>query len=857
MERPARQFGRDMSVERDDKDLPGRRISEALVPNNEPSKDLLTLDNGYPRGYGYGYGDLIEEEDYGNPVLPKLIRAVRRGKWLILGLTIFSFLAFGFYAYRMRPTFTASTIVEIGPDSSASASPHSDSADPENSVNINTKILMFSGRPLLENVVTKLDLNYNKEFLDISPSRPLSEMATIVLRRISPSSVPVPTARSDKQENPGPTVTTPADVTTQVQGHYIEDPKLDRFVSILEKNMKIDHIQNTEALKISFTHPNAVIASNVANGLAEVFIDRSYQNKIYKYADTSGWLRQTTQDLKNKVQNAEQALADYGREHNIYSGEGAASLATTKLLRLHDEELRTQMDLQVKQSLYQEVLAGHVTELPQAFSDPGAADLQRQIGELSVKEAQLNVSYGPDNPNLQEVKEQLVKLREELGASRTSLAAKIKSDYERAESDHKAIAVALDQAKSEAAQQDQASIQYNILKQDVDTARSLYNEFLQKTSQTKLEEAQQRNNIEIIRPAPIPKSPDGPDRDVLLIMGPLVGMVAGIGLAFVREQLDKTVRTSADVTRFTQLPMLGAIPAIATSDRKRRISANHQENRELVRITDEETSKGTPEKSLGGFPIYSSGSASLSSATRKPPTYDSRMLSSYLAAAESYRALRTSLLLSSAGSPPKILVFASGQAGEGKTTTTINTGISLALQGATVLIIDADLRKPSIGKSGAVKCAPGLSNALSETTEMEPLIRDLGIKGLSILPCGPNPPNPSELLGSEKMRSVLADLSVRYDHILIDTAPILYVTDAVVLSTMSDGVVLVVHSGKSGRDEVSRSIDMLNGVGAKILGVVLNNVDMRHSPYEDMGPYGYYPSHEWKGDEDKLSDILH
>ena len=220
-------------------------------------------------------------------------------------------------------------------------------------------------------------------------------------------------------------------------------------------------------------------------------------------------------------------------------------------------------------------------------------------------------------------------------------------------------------------------------------------------------------------------------------------------------------------------------------------------------------------------------------------------------AAEAYRVLRTSVLLSAAGRPPKTILITSGQPGEGKTTTVVNTAISLAQMGASVLIIDCDLRRPTTHKVLGVDHAQGLSTYLSREVPLDQLIQKLPIANLSLLPCGPVPPNPAELIISEKMKDMLHELAGRYDHILIDSPPLINVTDPVILSTMVDGVILVVHGGKSTRDVVRRARQELSTVGAKIFGVVLNNVDLRRDGYDNYYYHRYYSGYGQEGSKNQ------
>jgi capsular exopolysaccharide synthesis family protein len=383
---------------------------------------------------------------------------------------------------------------------------------------------------------------------------------------------------------------------------------------------------------------------------------------------------------------------------------------------------------------------------------------------------------------------------------------------------------ALDRAKGEASQQNQALIQFNILKQEVETNKSLYTDFLQKMSQAKIQEHEQHNNMRMIDPPQVPITPVGPNRLRTIFIGFLVSLVAGVGLVFFLEYLDNTVKTVEDVSRYAQLPALSVIPAI--SGRRSRLLKG----------------KSKSKKALRELAVHGNGHIRADQLM----TLDSRS-----SVAEAYRVLRTSVLLSSVDNPPKVIMITSGQPGEGKTTTAINTAISLAQLGASVLIIDCDLRKPSAHKVlGVTEHGRGLSTYLSRNVDIDDCIQKLPVANLSLLPCGPIPPNPAEMISSLKMRELLRSLRDSYDHIIIDSPPLLKVTDPVILSTMVDGVILVVHGGKSTRDVVRRTRHELAIAGAKVFGVVLNNVDANHG--DGDGYYGdYYGDYGDHGQESR------
>jgi polysaccharide biosynthesis transport protein len=824
---------------------------------------------GYPRGayypdaYGDGYGEGFEESDGAN-TLAELWRAIRKHKLLISALTIVVTFVVALELSRIRPTYSAYTILEIRKDTPTVLSPGPDS-DPENLININTKMLMFQSRPLLEEIVEKLKLDQNRVFLDVSQKRTWGE----AIKRIPGSWLGVSrpakadTVSEAAAETPVSTAT-PSDKPEEADGSATprnsENMRLDRYVTILERGLNVSHIKETQALKVSFTHNDAEIAKAVANGVADSFMRRNLETKLDKFTNTSSWLDHSTNELKAKVRKAEQAMADYTRDHNIFSAQGQQTLTSDKLMRLHDQSTRTEIDLLLKQSLFEEVSRGNLDRLPEVFSDPKIGDLQRKLNELSVSSAQLTVSFGPENPKVQEVQQQMAVLQRQLDATRGALQEKLRTDYERAQRDNQSLKVALDRAKADAAQQDQAAVQYNILKQDVDTARALYTEFLQKTNQVNLEAAQQRNNIYVIQPAQMPKSPDGPNKPLIVLMGFALSLAGAIGLAFVLERFDTTIRSVTDINRYAQLPTLGVIPSVATT--KRRLlgyRSNGKKNGKRLMIMGYGSSNQSGSGSNGFHPRFLSRADSNKKTVltngKQPESEKVTVLDNWSSVAEAYRALRTSVLLSTEGGPPKTILITSGQPGEGKTTTVINTAVSIAQLGASVLIIDADLRKPAAHKGFGVKPAHGLSSCLASEAKIEDCIHKLQTPNLSLLPCGPLPSNPAELIGSERMKELLRVLSERYDHILIDSPPLMYVTDPVILSTIVDGVILVVRGGKSDREAVFQSRLMLSSVGAKVFGVVLNDVRLSREVQPELT---YSPNLEdlHQREEEGVSDIL-
>lgn len=730
-------------------------------------------------------------------------RRIRKHKLLILSVMVIMTTLATIQVFRTKAWYTAATVIEIGKENSMVLKSEgltlNDDSDPYYLVNVNTKKLALENPELFEKVVIDQKLEQNPTFLEASQKKPL----------ISYLRLPV---FNSEQNNPGQTV------KTSPQNE--ESLKLAPFVEYLQKNVTVEQVKNTRALKISYTDENPAIAADVANSIAKIFMQRSFNNQTEKFTNSAEWLDRSTRELKAKVQASEEALAKYTRDKQIYSTDVGgdnknATLTTSKLTQLHDQFIRTQTDRMLKKSLYEQVQAGRIAELPEAFSDPKITQFQQKLSALEAQAAELKVKFGPQNPKILEVQNQIEVLHTEIETSRKALESKLSADYERAVSDEGALAAALASAKLAAVNENQASIKYNILKQDVETARGLYTDFLQKTNQANAQVAEQNNNIKVIQPAQIPFKPVGPHR-LLIILGVFISsMGVGIGLSFFLEYLNDTIKSIEDVERYAQLPMLGIIPSIANGTSR---FFKSKSKRKQIDLSEDGTQLGLD---------------------IKRNAVQSELLSNmdvHSIAGEAYRALRTSLLLSTAGTPPKTILITSGQASEGKSTTAVNMAISLAQLGSKVLIIDCDLRRPSIHKHLNISSAKGTTNYLSSNTDLESLIQELAIPNLFAITSGPIPPNPAELLSSPKMKEMIKLLGKSFDHIIIDSPPVVNVTDPIILSTLVDGTVMVIHSGKSTRGIVQRSRQELQSVRAKIFGVVLNNVNFAREGYD----YHYY-----------------
>jgi capsular exopolysaccharide synthesis family protein len=419
-----------------------------------------------------------------------------------------------------------------------------------------------------------------------------------------------------------------------------------------------------------------------------------------------------------------------------------------------------------------------------------------------------------------QVNNQLKEIDAQILLETKKVAAKIRGQYMAALQRENMLHDALEKQKQEANKLNESAIQYSILKRDLESNRQLYEGLLEKMKEAGVSAGLKSNNFRVVDLARVPTSPIEPNIPRNLAFAFVLGLTSGVGLAFMLEGLDNTVRTTEQAQMISGYPPLGMIPLGSKTARE-----------------------GASSKRL----ILASSNEAVELITHVRP--QSQM-------AESYRALRTSLLLSHLGAPPKVIMVTSALPREGKSTTSINCAVVLAQKGVRVLLIDCDLRRPSIHKTLGMGPRSGLSNVLTGSVTLKQAITVAPtLPNLDILPAGTPPPNPAELLASTNMRDALAELRDKYDHIVLDTPPTLSVTDAVVLSPRADAIVLVIRSGSTTKQALRRSRDILMHVKARVSGVLLNAVDLS-SPdyyyyYEYQGKYNqYYRNDEAASDEE-------
>ena len=616
-------------------------------------------------------------------------------------------------------------------------------------------------------------------------------------------------------------VSAPSENAIRLSSMEPDPARIAGLLGAFHGGMSVQLIPNSRLVQISYTHPDPRLAAEIANGLVKTFIEENFRTRYESVTQTSAWLSKELADLQMKVETSQQKLVRYQQDHSILGIDEKQNIVTVKLDELNKELTAAQSDRIQKESVYTFAASGD----PGLFAKVSPEGSTGLLGKLREKEADLDTQYaqmttlyGSGYPKVIELSNQLKQVRAQIAAEEKKVQERLQNTYLAALQREKLLASAFDQQKQEANKLNESAIEYSVLKRDAESNRQLYDNLLQRLKEAGVSAGLRSSNIRVVDVARTPTFPIAPNIPRNLMFGFLLGLAAGIGLAIVLESLDRTVRNIEEVCAISTLPALGTIPLQLASN-------GHVPKRLTTLLGD----NGKPE--------------SPALITYMRPKSE---------AAEAYRALRTSILLSSFGAPPKVILVTSALPQEGKTTISANSALVLAQRGSRVLLLDADLRRPGLEKLFGIKPRGGLSTLISGVDRVEDVVVPFSeVPNLWILPAGPIPPQPAELLSSTVMRDYIARWRKEFDHIIIDTPPCLSVTDAVVLSPDADRVILVARSGQTTKLALRHACDLLLQVNAKVMGIVLNALNLRSADgyYSYGGPYArrYY-------DEDSPTD---
>jgi capsular exopolysaccharide synthesis family protein len=575
------------------------------------------------------------------------------------------------------------------------------------------------------------------------------------------------------------------------------------------KKLKIEPIRNSRLVKIHFDSNYKDLSFRVPGTLAANYIQQNLETRFVATEQAKEWLTRQLEDLKAKVEKADEAQQAFGSKHDIISLEEKENVTMHRLTELNEALTKAESERMGKEALHKQTKGLNFDAFPSILENRLIMDLKQVYIQLEAQYMRLSETFKPEYPEMVRLKSQMEAIQKRLDNEINKIIIAIRNDYESTHRREALLRQAFEQQKAKVMEMKEKGIQYNILKREADTNKELYRGILQRMKEAGVSAGITASNIQILDQAELPTKPYKPNKRLNLLLAVVVGLFLGVGLAFFFEYLDNTVKTPEDVEQLIRLPSFGMVPEISYEGR-RRLEKGVSYPVELITF-------GRPKSMLS----------------------------------EAYRNIRTSLLLSFSEKPPKKIVITSPNPSEGKTTTAINTAIALSQTGAQVLVIDSDMRKPRIHKIFAVENGAGLSSFLSGQGELDSIVKKTNVPNLYYIPAGPIPPNPSELLGSNLFKNMMESLEERFDHIVLDSPPVLGFADSIILSTLVDGVILVVLGGKTPRETLQRAKEVLHQVNAKILGVVINRIDIHRSDYG----YYYYRYHHYYGKEGKKKEI--
>jgi capsular exopolysaccharide synthesis family protein len=568
----------------------------------------------------------------------------------------------------------------------------------------------------------------------------------------------------------------------------------------LQSNLRVALVPKTDIIRISYSSLNPKMSADIVNQVISDYIQRSYQTRFESSRRVSDFLSSTLEGLKQEVETSQEQMMDMQRRLGVLGFDPNRNQINNSLDDLSRAVGGAKLARIIAEARYR-VLSGMDPNTIEGTIEltPGTApaelnQLRAQVAGARATYAQMESSLGPNHPQAKALKAQIDELVKEIDAEQNRLLIQAKQTYVVARANEDQTTAALEAQKAEAYKLRDQLVEYTLRQREFEANRNLYESLQQRLRTASVQSGLESLEIDVVDKALPPANPVLRPQSTMIMTALAFSLLAGIVISFLMESLDTGLRSIAEIESITELPSLAIIP------RARRSSA------------DQAGTLTTAQRNIGVL-------------TQPKSQF-----------AEAFRSLRTSLLLSTAGHPPKFIVLTSATPSEGKTTAASNLAAILAQRDTRVLLIDGDLRRPNIHHRFGLNGKIGLTTVLTGATKLEETVQGVPeIPNLDILPSGPVPPFPTEMLSSGAMDAILRRCGEIYDYVVVDSPPILSVTDGVILARQADAVVLVVRHGKSSKHVVRRARDILLRSGAGITGIVLNAVDLNSPEY-----YGYY-----------------
>jgi polysaccharide biosynthesis transport protein len=585
--------------------------------------------------------------------------------------------------------------------------------------------------------------------------------------------------------------------------------QMEEMSSMLRGNIQVLLVPNTNLVQIFYTNPDPAVAQEVVNQIVTAYQGFTLRTHYQAMTHISGWLSRQMASLQRQVSRSQTELSAYEKKHNLLTtGKDEGSLLDSDLAAVNQQLADAKADRIVKEARYKMAQTRNPDLLVSVAPNTVLASLRNEESNLMAQRAQLQSKFGPNYPKLIEVNQQLASVRKDINREISNLTKRFQAEYDAAVQTQNLLQNRLEKAKEAAYKQNATAAQAQILEHDAQAASALYDTLQLRLQEAGITAGLNSDSVEVIDKAVLPQSPVSPAKKKDLLYGVVGGFLIGLFVAIALETLDDTVRTSEDAENTSRLPALSVVPQFAGVSKRK------------------STSPGKKRKQPETVPL--AGGASGQEISRDLVT----LLEPQSLAAESFRTLRSSVLLSSVDREPRVILVTSGLAAEGKSTCAANLAISFAQRPAKVLLVDTDLRKGTVHLKFRVSNRAGLSTYLTRETGEASFSQPIpSLPGLSVLPRGPVAPNPGEMLSSAAMGEAINQWRKTWDYIILDTSPLLAVSDSLNLIQYVDGSLLVIRSGLTRKKALQKTTEMLQRVDARILGTIVNGVDLRLENY--------------------------
>ena len=578
---------------------------------------------------------------------------------------------------------------------------------------------------------------------------------------------------------------------------------------------------NTRIVEILCDSTSAQTAAAYANALANEYIASNLEAHLEAINHAHEFLKGQLDEIRANFEKSEDQLQAYGRAANLMFTADKGSVEQEKLKQTQMALSEAEAARILKQSEYQIASSSAAATVPQVLDNTRLSDYQSQLTGLRRQLAELKTQYTPDHPKVREIQAQIDDLESTLKKEEGNIVARIQNDYQAAVTREKLLKSAYGQQAQVVTQQTQKTTYYNILEREADTNRRLYDSLLEKAKEADVASAMRANNVRVIDPAEPPSTPYKPNFMWNTLIGVLTGAMVGLIVVLGHQALDRSITAPGEVSFHLRLPELGVIPAENPVMRSSYVPGNngHKTSPALSMLPTIETAKQKNVRGTVEMTVWQDKSSMI---------------------AESFRSALTSILISGEnGISPRVILISSASRAEGKTTVVSNLGLALAEIGHKVLLIDADMRQPRLNEVFNLPNNWGLSDLLREKTvlresPLEALVQRTEVPNLFVMTSGPRTNSITNLLHSARMLELLQRLRSEFDTILIDTPPMLHISDARVLGRLVDAAILVFRAGKTNRDMALAAKRRMADDGIPVIGTILNAWDLK-----TMNRYGY------------------